>query len=48
MLDLVGAVLPTSRTTQAGRSQPGLVGRPGRPGISTFQIRKKRHWEEKK
>jgi hypothetical protein len=30
------AVLPTGRTTQAGISRPGLVGRPGRPGISTF------------
>jgi hypothetical protein len=29
-------VPPTGRTTQAGTSRPGLVGRPGRPGISTL------------
>jgi hypothetical protein len=33
-------VLPTGHTIQPGTSWSGLVGRPGRPGISTFQIRK--------
>src|SRR2546423_6646823 len=44
---VVAAVLPTGRTTQAGTSRPGLVGRPGRPGISTFQIRNERRWGRK-